>query len=74
LQPGDLVLIATDGLVESMSPERKLFGQDRIIEVLRKHQSKSACEILSAIQSASEAFRDHQPNRDDITAVAIKVL
>ncbi|MEI8019267.1 MAG: SpoIIE family protein phosphatase [Schlesneria sp.] len=74
LQPGDLVLIATDGLIESMSPERKLFGQDRIVEVLRRHQSKSAREILAAIQSASEEFRDHQPNRDDITAVAIKVL
>jgi PAS domain S-box-containing protein len=74
LQPGDLILIATDGLVESMSPERKLFGQDRIVEVLRRHQSAPAREILAEIQSASEAFREHQPNRDDITAVAIKVL
>ena len=74
LQSGDLVLIATDGLIESMSPERKLFGQARIVEVLRRHQSESACEILAALQSANEAFREQEPNRDDITAVAIKVL
>ena len=74
LQPGDLVLIATDGLVESISPDRRLFGQGRLVEILRRHHSQSACEILAAIQSANEAFREREPNRDDITAVAIKVL
>ena len=74
LRTADLVLIATDGLAESMSPERRIFGYDRIVEVLRRHQSESAGEILGAMQAANEAFRERESSRDDITAVAIKVL
>lgn len=74
LQTGDILLIATDGLAESMSPERRLFGQSRIIEVLQRHQSESAAEILNAMMSASEAFRQCESSRDDVTAVAIKLV
>ena len=73
-QTGDLLLIATDGLAESMSPDRRLFGQARIIDELRRHQSESAHQILSAMRAASEAFRQCESNRDDVTAVAIKLV
>jgi PAS domain S-box-containing protein len=74
LNSGDLMLIATDGLAESLSPERVVFGLDRIIEVLRRHQADSSQEILSAIQTSCENFRECEASRDDITAVAIKAL
>ena len=73
-QTGDLLLIATDGLAESMSPERRLFGQARIIDVLRQHRSESAHEILCAMMAATEAFRQFECSRDDVTAVAIKLV
>ncbi|WP_397570134.1 SpoIIE family protein phosphatase [Schlesneria sp. T3-172] len=74
LQTGDLLLIATDGLAESTSPDRKLFGQARIIQVLRQHQAESASQILHALMSACDEFRQSQPSRDDVTAVAIKLV
>ena len=74
LQKGDLVLIATDGLAETISPDRELFGLERIVNVVRSHQSQSTREILAALQAECESFRHHEPSRDDITAVAMKAL
>lgn len=74
LKSGDLLLIATDGISESVSPDRALFGRDRIVELMRRHQARSASEILNAIQSAAQAFRGNYPQRDDMTAVIMKVV
>ena len=74
LHTGDIVLIVTDGLAESISPERELFGHQRIVDVLRQHRSRTAREILFELQAAGESFRGSPTTRDDITAVAIKVL
>lgn len=74
LQAGDLIVIVTDGLTEAMSPDRELFGSQKTVDVLRRHQSCSAKEILDSLRVECEAFRRNEPNRDDITAVAIKVL
>ncbi len=74
LKSGDLIVVVTDGLTETMSPQRQLFGRQRTVEVIRQHQSRSAQEILNALLSACDAFRNHETPRDDITAVAIKVV
>lgn len=69
---GDVLLIATDGLAESISLNQELFGRRRIEDLLRSNQALSASEILSALLKAVEVFRDKSPQRDDITAVVIK--
>lgn len=73
LQPGDLILIATDGIAETLSPLHELFGRHRLNEVLRQHQSNSAAEIVQALKEAAQKFREGEPQRDDMTAVVIKV-
>lgn len=73
-QPGDLVLIATDGIAESVSPSNELFGRQRIIDLLRKHCHQPAAEIITSIRTAVDAFREREPQRDDMTAVAFKAL
>lgn len=74
LHPGDVVLFATDGISESLSPTRELFGRHRILELMREHRTWSAGGIVSAIHAAAEAFREGAPQRDDMTAVVLKVI
>ncbi len=74
LNSGDLVLLATDGITETVSPARHLFGRDRIIDLLRRYRSHPASDILGAIRTAIDLFREQEPQRDDVTAVVIKVL
>jgi serine phosphatase RsbU (regulator of sigma subunit) len=73
LEPGDLVLLLTDGIVEASDPLKTQFGTDRALEVARAHRHRPAREIVEAISGAVREFirRDELP--DDITGLVIKV-
>ena len=74
LEPGDLLVLMTDGIEETMGPDNSLFGVDRALEVVRQHQTEPALAILEAICEAVRVFAGNLPQLDDITALIIKVL
>lgn len=74
LSPGDLVLLLTDGVTESCSPKKDLFGMARALQVVRAHRHRSAAEIIAAISSAVWEFTGNRRPADDVTAMVIKVL
>jgi len=73
LKRGDVVLLLTDGIEESMSTSNELFGIDRILAVVRENRDKSAYEILDALYRAVREFSGEMAQIDDITAVVFKV-
>jgi PAS domain S-box-containing protein len=74
LQPGDTVLVLTDGVLEATSPSEDFFGSDRTLDVLRANRHRPAGEILEALYEAVCAFTHPQRPQDDVTGVVIKVL
>ncbi|MFQ5496199.1 MAG: PP2C family protein-serine/threonine phosphatase, partial [Phycisphaerae bacterium] len=73
LEPGDLVLLATDGIPETTSPDGTLFGMERALNVVRTHRHRRAQEIVEALLRAVQDFSQNTPRHDDITAVVVKV-
>jgi serine phosphatase RsbU (regulator of sigma subunit) len=73
LQPGDLVLLLTDGLVEALAPDETAFGFQRAIDIVRVYRKDTAAQILDNLYHAVRAFSHYQPQVDDMTAVVIKV-
>ena len=73
LEPGEVVLLTTDGVAESKSPDGTLFGMQRAIDVVRIHQSSAAFEIVRNLFHAVRAFTHNSPQEDDITTVVVKV-
>ena len=73
LAPGDLVLLLTDGIEESMSLDNAFFGNDQIFNVVRANLAKSAREIVEALYAAVRQFSNNAPQADDVTAIVIKV-
>lgn len=71
LEPGDLVLLLTDGIVEATSPSGELFGSERALGIVRRHQHQAPDDILAALFDAASAFCVHDVF-DDLTAVVIK--
>jgi serine phosphatase RsbU (regulator of sigma subunit) len=58
MEPGDVLLAYTDGLVEARK-ENDLFGRDRIVESLRKHApDKRAKDLVQAIYTDATTFGD----------------
>jgi sigma-B regulation protein RsbU (phosphoserine phosphatase) len=72
LDPGDVVLLATDGLTETPSPADELFGVARALDVIRAHRDSPAEAIVEALYAAARDFSRDQPQHDDMTIVVVK--
>jgi PAS domain S-box-containing protein len=73
LEPGDLVVLFTDGISEARSPEDTVFTNERMLEVVRANRDRSAAEIIKAIIHAVQAFCHPEEPYDDMAAIVIKV-
>jgi serine phosphatase RsbU (regulator of sigma subunit) len=73
LSPGDAILFATDGLTEIRNHWDEDFGWERLGELWTQCGGKSAEESLDLLFSGLESFSMHTEQRDDITAIALKV-
>lgn len=74
LEPGDLLLIYTDGITEAMNGHRELFDERRLDESVARARGRSASDVLAAVIKDVEQFTGDAPRHDDMTMVAIRVL
>lgn len=77
LDPGDILVLFTDGITEAVDTSfeevaENLFGEERLLSVLRENQAGSAREIQTAILQAIAQHTGNSPQSDDITLVVIK--
>lgn len=73
LAAGDVLLLLTDGIEEAASPEEDFFGSERILEIVRANQHRTAAEIVNELYEAARAFTQGQPLADDLTLIVVKV-
>jgi serine phosphatase RsbU (regulator of sigma subunit) len=73
LQPGDQLILSTDGVVETMNPNQEMFGFERLTKTIRQIDYTTPQQILQEIWQAVETFRDKAEQLDDITLVIIGV-
>ncbi|MBN1994872.1 MAG: PP2C family protein-serine/threonine phosphatase [Anaerolineae bacterium] len=73
LQPGDQLILATDGIIETVNPSREMFGFERLTETIRQSNHTSPEQTLQEIWQAVETFRETAEQLDDITVVVIAV-
>jgi sigma-B regulation protein RsbU (phosphoserine phosphatase) len=74
LQPGQIILIGTDGIKETHNQNNELFGAERFNRVIRDHAHRPAKDIIIAMFDSLESFRFPVERKDDETLVVIKVL
>jgi sigma-B regulation protein RsbU (phosphoserine phosphatase) len=69
LEPGDLLLLYTDGIVEARNAQQELFGVERLDDTLAKADG-SAPGAVAAVLAALNAFTGAGPLLDDRTLLA----
>lgn len=74
IEDGQVLFIGTDGIWETANEMGELFGKDRLKEVIRRHASESARNILLAVHAAAEEFRGELKQEDDLTIVVVKLI
>ena len=71
LQPGDRIVLLTDGVIEAVNREGDMFGNGRIDEALAE-RVPSAAAMLNSILDSWNAFTAGVPFADDRTLVVVK--
>jgi PAS domain S-box-containing protein len=74
LHPGDTLVITSDGVAEMISPDKKLFGSERLWKTVAKHHHDDAAAIRDAIHHAAFEFAQNEPPHDDVTIIVAKCL
>ncbi len=75
LDPGDLLVLYSDGITEAQDPQGRLLGQERLRELLRQAVTsqghRSAQDIQKALLAQVHRFRGGAPQHDDTTVVIL---
>jgi len=70
---GDTLALYTDGITESFNDEDEEYGEQRLIESLRRHSELGSSELLSSIVDDVRRFSTREQH-DDITLIVAKCL
>lgn len=73
-ESGDVLVLCTDGITESMDAHHEEFGSERLIECVSKNADKNAAEIVEAVNGEVTRFSRHGTHIDDKVMIAIKVM
>jgi sigma-B regulation protein RsbU (phosphoserine phosphatase) len=72
IEPGDALVLYTDGITEAANADRDLFGRQRLAEVVSAHRHGSAQELARAIDDAVAEFVGDAPQSDDFTLLVAR--
>jgi phosphoserine phosphatase RsbU/P len=72
LEPGDGLVIYTDGVIEAQNPAGVLFAEKGLLRSVRKARLSSPEEMLEAILRDVHRFMGDVPQADDIALIAVR--
>jgi serine phosphatase RsbU (regulator of sigma subunit) len=74
LEPGDYLVLYSDGVTDAQNGDLEEFGETRLLDVLRAGADGTASEMIEAVFSAIDRFAGDVPQFDDITILIAKRL
>jgi sigma-B regulation protein RsbU (phosphoserine phosphatase) len=72
MQPGDILVLLSDGIYEYCNAAREEFGQQRVRDLLAAHHAKPAAELCALLLESVRLFAGGAPQEDDMTVVLVK--
>jgi phosphoserine phosphatase RsbU/P len=73
-EPGDVLVLYTDGVTEAHNSQGEEFGRPRLAEAARKHRHLSARDLISAVQAEILEWTEGLGSTDDVTFFVIKAV
>jgi serine phosphatase RsbU (regulator of sigma subunit) len=74
LDPGDALVLFSDGVTEAQNSDGDEFGEARLFEVLRACPGRPGAEVIDRVFAAIDGFAAGAPQFDDITVVVARRL
>ncbi|MCX7025509.1 MAG: SpoIIE family protein phosphatase [Spirochaetes bacterium] len=73
LEPGDVVVLYTDGVLESMNSQGKQYGRKNLGDIVAQYHALSAKDITGKIKNDLDAFVGSSRQHDDQTVLVMKM-
>ena len=73
LEDGDVLLLYTDGLIEAENNQHELFGENRLVDLLKNHYHLPPHEMINHIVEQVRLFSGHSSFQDDVSLVVMQV-
>jgi len=73
LNPGDFLLMYTDGITEAMNDKGDMFEEERLLKIIKENKHLSTQELSQKIVDSVLSFQGSTPQSDDLTLVLLKV-
>ena len=73
MEPGDWLVIFTDGLVEAVNDFDQEYDEPRLLSVLEASAMVTPDQLLRRVMTDVDAFVGTTPQHDDITCLLLKV-
>jgi len=74
LEPGDTMVMFTDGVSEALNPEGEFYGLERIQEVLEERDiDGDGATVVAHVKSRLDAFVNGAPQSDDVTILTLAI-
>ena len=74
LEHGDVLVGFTDGISESMNPAEEEWGEDAMLEELKKLLDESAEDVIRTIVAAADEFAAGAKQHDDMTMIVVRAV
>lgn len=72
LEPGDMLVMYSDGVTEATDPQQEEFGEERLAKLLIEHRCRPARAVVEAVNHAILEWSSGTPSADDITLVVAR--
>jgi serine phosphatase RsbU (regulator of sigma subunit) len=72
LEPGDYLILYTDGITEAFSPEGEIYSEERLWATIQTTCSDGAQAMMKAIDDSVIAFVGDSPPSDDVTLMVVR--
>ena len=74
MRPGDRVFVYTDGIPECAGKNGKMFGSEKVVNVLRKSRKTPLEPALAQLMNQVRAFSNSDGQSDDMTIFGSQFL
>jgi serine phosphatase RsbU (regulator of sigma subunit)/pSer/pThr/pTyr-binding forkhead associated (FHA) protein len=72
LEPGDSIVLYTDGITEAANPEQEEFGRERLVDACRRDHAQAPVDLAASIAATVDNFVEGVPYHDDRTLVIVR--
>jgi sigma-B regulation protein RsbU (phosphoserine phosphatase) len=72
LEPGEYLVIYTDGVSEAANPQNELFEEVRLRKIMETFTGDTVDGLAESIKEGMRAFTEGAPQSDDITILVVQ--